>query len=204
MPVTQIKVGAIFVGWITCLFLLFIMAGAGIVALVATNADIATVPAQISSFGAISLNLMIFLAVFTAFFAGGYVSGRMAAFAGVLNGSMIVITSAITGFFLVMFVGIVGKNLGIDLMDPVSKAISSFSLFLFISTALALAGSILGGRFGEGYVDRLDLSLGVTKPGTAKAGSDKQRTTAKPQPATLKQPKQSPNKPNSKPTKKAS
>ncbi|MHB8840345.1 MAG: hypothetical protein ACYC56_00925 [Candidatus Aquicultor sp.] len=204
MPVTQVKVGAIFVGWITCLFLLFIMAAVGTIALVAANADITSVPAQISSFGTISLNLMIFLAVFTAFFAGGYVSGRMAAFAGVLNGSMIVITTAITGFFLVMFVGIVGKNLGIDLMDPVSKAISSFSLFLFISTAFALGGSILGGRFGEGYVDRLDLSLGVTKPGTAKAGSGKQQKAAKPQPTTLKQTKQSPNKPNSKQTKKAS
>ncbi|NCO66560.1 MAG: hypothetical protein COW32_06615 [Candidatus Aquicultor secundus] len=209
MFVSQIKVGAIFVGWITCLFLLFIMATAGIIALVATNADIATVPVQISSFATMSLNLIIFLAVFAAFFAGGYVSGRMAALAGALNGAMIVITTAITGFFLVMFMGIVGKNLGIDLMDPVSKTISSFSVFLFIATVFALGGSMLGGRFGEGYVDRLDLSLGITKPGAAKLGSGKQHqaakpATAKPQPTALKQTKQSPKKPGSKQTKKAS
>lgn len=203
MSVSQVKVGAIFVGWITCLFLLFIMAAAGIAALVATNTDITTVPHQISSFEAVSYNLIIFLAIFTAFFAGGYVSGRMAAYAGVLNGVMIVITTAITGFFMVLFIGIVGKNLGIDFMGPVSGALSSFTAFLLIAFLFALGGSMLGGRFGEGYIDRLDLALGVIKPGTGKQHS-KKPTASTSNSTPLKQAKQPPKKQGSKGTKKAS
>ena len=105
----------------------------------------------------------LFLA-FGIFFIGGYVAGRMAAYAGALNGAMVVLTNIIVLFLLGTFVVTFANKLGFDILDPILKALGTYGFGIFIALLFALIGSVLGGKLGEGYVDRLDLAIGAAAP----------------------------------------
>ncbi len=164
MSVSQIRLGAIFVGWITSIFLLFAIATGAAVAVVALGVDVTALTQKISRFTVLFLNLIVIFAIFFSFFIGGYVAGRMAAYAGALNGGMVVVTNVLVAALAVVFVVTFANKLGIEITNPLMKTLSSLAVGIFVVVSFALLGSILGGKYGEGYVDRLDLALGVTKP----------------------------------------
>lgn len=167
MSVSQIRLGAIFVGWITSIFLLFAIVAGAAVAVVALGVDVTALTQKISRFTVLSLNFIAIFAIFSSFFIGGYVAGRMAAYAGALNGGMVVVTNVLVAVLAIVFVVTFANKLGIEIANPLMKALSSLAVGIFVVIAFALMGSILGGKYGEGYVDRLDLALGVTKPAPA-------------------------------------
>lgn len=164
MSISRIRIGAIFVGWITSLFVLFSIAIGTLVTLVTLGVDIMTLPQKISGTAVLYTNFLIVLAFFATFFIGGYVAGRMSAYAGALNGAMVVVTSVLAVALGIVFVVTFTNKLGIGIANPLFKTLSSLAMGIFVVTAFAFMGSILGGKFGEGYVDRLDIALGITKP----------------------------------------
>lgn len=164
MSISQVRPGAIFVGWVIALFLLFMSASVMIAYFILQNIDPLASSSQSAQYPALSIGLLAFLAVFASFFAGGYVAGRMAAFAGAINGAMIVTTTVVITSFAIMFVSIVEGRLGVEILTPAIQAAAPHGFKIFTGLAFALFGSMLGGKYGEGYVDRLDLAMNVTKP----------------------------------------
>ncbi|HEY3373592.1 MAG TPA: hypothetical protein VGK02_00815 [Candidatus Aquicultor sp.] len=185
MPISQIRIGAIFVGWITSLFIILLAAATIVAGLIATGFDFANPSGGIHAPSSLFLSLIIFLSVFIAFFAGGYVTGRMAAFAGSVNGGMLVLTTIVTMSFAVLFIAIVERRLGFDLIGPATRAIAPFGFRIFAGVVFALVGSMLGGRYGEGYVDRLDLALNVTKPMPKKQRENEPAKSNRAKPSTV-------------------
>lgn len=164
MSVSQVKLGAIFVGWIISVFLLFVIIMGVAAAVVALGANVLSLTHKISGLTYFSLNLVVFLAIFVSFFIGGYVAGRMAAYAGALNGAMVVVTNVLVEILAIVFVIVFDNKLGIGIADPFIKTLSSLAVGIVVATAFALTGGVLGGKYGEGYINRLDLALGITKP----------------------------------------
>ncbi|MBS3909509.1 MAG: hypothetical protein KGZ93_07770 [Actinobacteria bacterium] len=162
MARSRVKLGAVFVGWvISCFMLLVMLVGTVSLALYA-GFDIAQLINGEQVIGGFYLNFALFISAFTAFFAGGYVSGRMAAVGGSINGVLVVVTSALTLFFAGTFTVIVGNALSIDVMGSIEAVTGAYRPLLMIAGVFALAGSVFGGRFGEGYIVRLDTALTLT------------------------------------------
>ncbi|MEW5706425.1 MAG: hypothetical protein AB1743_06465 [Actinomycetota bacterium] len=155
---SSIKLGAIFVGWITSLFITFLIAAVVATGMFIFKVDVAALPQKTHQFTSISFSLAVFIGSFIIFFLGGYVAGRMAAFAGIINGAMVVVTSLIVSIFAVIFFNVIEDKLGLDLLSQVQQAISPYFTLAFISILFAFAGSIIGGKVGEGYFERLELS----------------------------------------------
>lgn len=161
MARSRVKLGAIFVGWIiSCFMLLVMLVGAVGLALYA-GVDIASLITGEQRIGGFYLNFALFISAFMAFFAGGYVSGRMAAIAGTINGVLVVATSALTLFFAGTFIVIVGNALSIDVRASIEAVTGAYTTLLIIAGVFALAGGVFGGKFGEGYVVRLDTALAM-------------------------------------------
>jgi len=162
--VSQVRLGAVLVGWMVSISLLLLMAVAIVSYLVLGNADLSGTSNQSGFLESFSFKFLVLILVFAAFFAGGYVSGRMSAYAGAVNGAMVVATSFVVLFMFTLFITIVGNRMGLDAGEQLLAAIGAYKFQGFMFTLIALFGSALGGQYGEGYVDRLDLALGVTKP----------------------------------------
>jgi hypothetical protein len=164
MAIVRIKMGAVLVGWITCLFVLFAVIAVAAGAIFASGFDLTSIPYNLSKLGKeiplpVSVSLAIPAVMFLAFFIGGYVAGRMAALSGIINGAMTVATSALFLSLAVVFLKIVGRKLGIDLIGIANKTLAPFTVNLIEATVFAVAGSMLGGKLGEGYIKRLDSKL---------------------------------------------
>lgn len=164
MAISKVRLGAIFVGWITAMFLLLMLAAAIVAYVITSGIDLVSLTHNVSRFTMLSLGFLIILAVFSIFFIGGYVAGRMSALAGPLNGAMVLVTSIIAAILVITFAVTFGNKLGVNVLAPILNSLSSQSITIFILTAFALIGSIIGGKFGEGYIDRLDLALGIANP----------------------------------------
>ncbi|MBE0446633.1 MAG: hypothetical protein IBX64_00715 [Actinobacteria bacterium] len=159
MSVSRIKLGAILVGWITSLFILFVIIAGAIGIALSLNIDLASSLNKNGQPISFSFNFVIFVSMFISFFVGGYVAGRMAALAGAINGAMIVVLSLLALLFACTFVVIVGNSLGIDVLGPIIETIGSVATTLVIIVILAVIGGTLGGKLGEGYFIRLDTAL---------------------------------------------
>lgn len=162
--VSQVRLGAVLVGWTVSIALLLLMTVAVVSYLILGHADLSRTSSQSGFLQSFSFKFLVLILVFGAFFAGGYVSGRMSAYAGAVNGAMIVATSFVFIFMFTLFVTIVGNRMGINVGEQLLAVFGAHKFQAFIFTLFALIGSALGGQYGEGYVDRLDLALGVTKP----------------------------------------
>jgi hypothetical protein len=138
--------------------LLVLLAGSVGLALY-TGVDIASLLNGEQQLGGFYFNFALFVSVFAAFLAGGYVSGRMAAIAGSINGVLVVATSALTLFFAGTFIVIVGNAVSIDVMGSIEAVTGAYRPLLMIAGVFALVGGVIGGRFGEGYIVRLDAAL---------------------------------------------
>lgn len=164
MSVSNIKIGAIVVGWITSLFLLSATVIVAIGMMLVLGVDFESISQKTSQFTTTSFNLLIYFSIFACYFIGGYVAGRMSAYSGILNGFMVIILNLIAIILSYIFVVIVGDKLNVDIISSILQLLDPYKSSIFILTIMAIIGSIIGGRFGEGYVDRLDQSLGITAP----------------------------------------
>lgn len=164
MSVSNIKIGAVIVGWITSLFSIFSAIILTIGTMLALGIDYESMSQTTDQFTTNYFNLALYLAIFACYFTGGYVAGRMSAFSGILNGFMVIVLNLIAIILGYIFIVIVGNSLNIDIINPVLQMLDPYKTSIFILTMMAITGSVLGGRFGEGYVDRLDQSLGITAP----------------------------------------
>ncbi|MBI4734043.1 MAG: hypothetical protein HY779_04410 [Rubrobacteridae bacterium] len=155
MSSTRIKIGAIIVGWITSWFIIISAIATIAVAILLPGFDATLnsnfIPNEPPAYALASL----MLAVFLAFFAGGYVSGRMAALSGMVNGVMVVAITFLFFAFAITFLSIVGQKLGINLIGIAGKSLSPYGGYFSGAILLAIAGSLAGGKLGEGYFERI-------------------------------------------------
>jgi hypothetical protein len=162
MTIPNIKMGAVLTGWVTSIFaFLAIIAFAGAV-LLKTGFDFAALAGNANGISAQSpaiIYLVMFGSIPAAFFVGGYVSGRMAAISGIANGAMTIVTTILFTILAATFFSIVGEKMDINLIGMATKALSPFMLYALLALVVATATAIAGGKFGEGYIDRLNISL---------------------------------------------
>lgn len=159
MSASRIKLGAILVGWVISLFTLLIVTAGAIIAALMLEVDVTSSLTKSGQSSNLYLDLIIIASILISFLVGGYVTGRMSALAGGINGAMVVVTSLLALFFIGTFAVIVGDSLDIDVMGPFLDSTESLTITLFIIIVISIAGGVFGGRFGEGYVKRLDRAI---------------------------------------------
>jgi len=183
MVKSHVKLGAVLVGWVISYFTLFVILAGSVGLALYGGLDITKLVGGDYEFQGFYLNFAIFMSVFTAFFIGGYVAGRMAAIAGSTNGFLVVMTNILMIFFAGTFVTIIGNSLDIDVMGPIGEITKSYTPMFIVSGLFALAGGIFGGRLGEGYISRLDRTL-AKRAQKAQSTKKPATTSPKPKPAT--------------------
>jgi uncharacterized membrane protein len=115
--------------------------------------------------GGIAAGVALVVATFLAYLWGGYVAGRMARGAGILNGALVPIVALVIGAIVGAVVFALGSQLnaqGVNLpfnlsaVTQTNKA-QTWGLGLSIATLVAMfAGGILGGALGERWHHKLE------------------------------------------------
>jgi hypothetical protein len=169
--------GAVLTGWVATIFAFLAIISFASAILFKTGFDFTAIVGNANNIGTQSpaiLYLVIFGSIPAAFFVGGYVAGRMAAISGIANGSMTIVTTILFTVLGATFFSIVGEKMDVNLIGMATKALSPFMLYAFLALILATATAIAGGKFGEGYIDRLNnnLSKGFENDSSATAMID--------------------------------
>ena len=159
--------GACFFGWLTAtgmaVLLTALLAAAGTGLGLATNlnpANAANQPRTIGLVGAIILLVIIFL----AYFAGGYVAGRMARFNGARQGLGVWLWAVIIAVVVAILGMVAGTkfnllaNLNTVPRIPINEGdLTTAGIITAVAVALvALVGAILGGLSGMSFHRRVD------------------------------------------------
>ncbi len=162
------KFGACFFGWLTAtgmaVLLTGLLAAAGTGLGLATNVN-PTDPgaAPIETVGLVS-GLVLLVIILVSYFAGGYVAGRMARFAGAKQGLGVWLWAVIIAIVVAILGAVAGSqfNLLANLNGfpriPVNEGdLTTAGIITAIAVALvALIGAILGGLAGMAYHRRVD------------------------------------------------
>ncbi|MBL8159097.1 hypothetical protein JNJ66_01435 [Candidatus Saccharibacteria bacterium] len=161
--------GAAFYGWlvavaISVLLLALISAGGTVIALTTNTAieDLGQQPEAVQTIGLVG-GILLALALTLAYFAGGYVAGRMSRFDGGRQGAGV----WVIGLLAIIASALLGTVLGaqynllqqINLPNiPVNGVTYSDGgiLALIVTLLLTLMAAIAGGRVGEGYHHKVD------------------------------------------------
>lgn len=156
-----IKFGVAFFGWLTATGLMVILSAiaAAIIAAFGFEADAVEV-----DFGAALASAIVLLAIlFVSYFAGGYVAGRMARFAGAKQGLAVWIWGMVVTGVLIAVAAIAGSQL-----DVLSRAgivpqiafgpdqVLGTALTIAGAVVLSLLGAVLGGIAGMRFHRRVD------------------------------------------------
>jgi hypothetical protein len=161
-----IKIGSAFFGWLTAtamaVLLVAVVTAAGRAGFLA-GTDLIAEAGQASS-GGVAASITLVSIPFLAYFAGGYVAGRMARFNGIGQGLMVWLWTVIlaAGVALLAIVG--GGQLGVlatlnsFLRFPVGDGqLSTGGVIAAIAVAAsALLGAVLGGITGVHYHRKVD------------------------------------------------
>lgn len=162
-----IKVGSAFFGWLAAVGtgVLLTALVAGVAAAIGLNigfqqvADAAEENAETAGLiGAIILIVLMFI----AYFAGGYVAGRMARFDGAKQGVMVFLWGLIVAVVVAIVVAIGGDNF--DLLArtnglpriPIDDLTTASIVTAVLLAAAMLLGAILGGIAGMRFHRRVD------------------------------------------------
>ncbi|GAA4960894.1 hypothetical protein [Kineococcus glutinatus] len=166
-----VKVGSAFFGWLTAtgtaVLLTALLTGAGAAVGAATDTDAATAAdgagdniATVGLFGAIALLVVLFV----AYFAGGYVAGRMARFNGAKQGVAVWLWAVVIAVVVAVVTAVAGSRF--DLLGrlgsfptlPVSGQDLSTAAIVtaVVAVLVALAGAVLGGLTGMRFHRRVD------------------------------------------------
>jgi hypothetical protein len=170
-----IKFGSGFFGWLTALglgiVLMAIVAGTGVVVSLGTgtSAEEATnqvqeAPEALGLVGIISVLVILFI----AYFAGGYVAGRMARFSGAKQGLAVWIWAIVVAVILAIVAAIAGEdynilaNLNVFPRIPINEGTLTTTAIItaVLAAIVPLLAAILGGTTGMRYhrkVDRVGL-----------------------------------------------
>ena len=111
--------------------------------------------------------VVVGIALFVAFFVGGYVTGRMVRFDGGRNGVLTVLWGLVLAFIIAIFPTFLPGTLFRLLRDVVNESvlptigglleIGAAGLGILIGALLlALLGGLIGGRFGNRYHTKID------------------------------------------------
>ncbi|WP_139416917.1 hypothetical protein [Agromyces laixinhei] len=166
-----VKIGSAFFGWLTATGLAAILTGLltaagvafGLVGVQDRNATAGNALLEAEAVGWISAGVL-FVTVLVAYYAGGYVAGRMARFSGVAQGVAvwvwalaIAIIVAVAGFVLGTQVDLLGR---LDAFARIPVSEGTLTIVGVISAAAvavtSLGGAILGGVVGARYHRRVD------------------------------------------------
>jgi amino acid transporter len=166
------KFGSAFFGWLTAtglaVLLLGILSGIG-VGVAATNGDAKNAATDNATTTTIVGAIVLLVVVVIAYFAGGYVAGRMARFNGIRQGVAVWLWAVIVTVILAVIGVIAGSQF--DVLNRLGtiptgsingNATVGGVITLVLVVILALVGAILGGLTGMRYhrkVDKVGLGL---------------------------------------------
>lgn len=158
--------GAAFFGWLVtngvAVLLLALLAAAGSGYLAASDTNVSGLQSEASSIG-FGSGLAILLVMVIAYYAGGYVAGRMSRFDGGRQGLGVWIIGVVVALLVAIAGGAIGSNL--DALRQVSLpslpidggAVTTAGLLGLLLTAVLTAGAaMLGGKTGARYHRKID------------------------------------------------
>ena len=161
------KRGAAFFGWLVAIGLIALLTG--IVGAVAAGVDYATTidwtaaKADAGTIGVVSgAVLVVILAI--AYYPGGYVAGRMARFDGARQGFGVWLIGVLVTVVVAGIAALAGSQYDVLNMDLPSLPIADHTLTAGGLVALAAAvvvtlfAALIGGKAGQRYHRRIDLS----------------------------------------------
>ena len=159
------KVGAAFFGWLVAVGLTLLLAGlAGGIGAAIGAADLAPAPtsADAASVGLTSAVLALVVLV-VAYFAGGYVAGRLARFDGARNGFLTWLIGAVVTLAAAVAVAVAGAGYNLfqlvqlPAVPVTAEQLTVGGLLTLAAIALGtLVAAVLGGAAGQRYHHRVD------------------------------------------------
>jgi amino acid transporter len=161
------KFGACFFGWLTAtgmaVLLTALLAAAGAGLGLATNLNPTNVPNQPQTIGLVGA-IVLLVIIFLAYFAGGYVAGRMARFNGARQGLGVWLWAVIIAVVVAILGMVAGTkfnllaNLNTFPRIPINEGdLTTAGIITAVAVALvALVGAILGGLSGMSFHRRVD------------------------------------------------
>ncbi|MEJ3653644.1 hypothetical protein WEH80_11730 [Actinomycetes bacterium KLBMP 9759] len=156
-----IKWGAAFFGWLAVTGTAVLLTA--IAAMIGTVTGITLTPTSLTAYG-VTTAIVLLAILFVAYYAGGYVAGRMARFDGFKQGLgvwlwSLLVAAAVTAFGLATgprFTGLAE----LDGLPPIPSTPEMLStpgvLAALVALAAALIGALLGGLAGMHYHRRID------------------------------------------------
>ncbi|MDK3258022.1 hypothetical protein [Blastococcus capsensis] len=162
-----IKWGSAFFGWLSAnglaVLLIALLSAAGVALGLTQGIPSTDAAAQEASTIGIVGGIVLLVVLFLAYFAGGYVAGRMARFDGVRQG----IAVWVVGLLVVLALAILGLVLGSEYnvlqqlnlpRIPIDEGTATTAgiITLVAILLLTLLGAILGGKLGERYHRKVD------------------------------------------------
>jgi hypothetical protein len=179
------KLGSAFFGWLTAIGLAVLLTAlaSAIGAAVAASTDPARItPETLRTVGIISA-VVLAIILFIAYFAGGYVAGRMARFDGAKQGFAVWLWAVVIAVVLALVAAVAGSQFNVlSTLNtfpriPVSEGSMTASgiITLLVAALIALIAAVLGGKAGMKFhrkVDQVgvDYETGLTR----EAGSDRE------------------------------
>jgi hypothetical protein len=159
------KVGAAFFGWLVAVGLTVLLAGlAGGIGAAIGAADLAPAPtsADAASVGLTSAVLAVVVLV-VAYFAGGYVAGRLARFDGARNGFLTWLIGAVVTLAAAVAVAVAGAGYNLfqlvqlPAVPVTAEQLTVGGLLTLAAIALGtLVAAVLGGAAGQRFHHRVD------------------------------------------------
>jgi hypothetical protein len=164
--------GAAFFGWLVTtglsVILIALLGAAGSAVAVSTIHSVNTVSGQTTATVGIVSGILLLIALAIAYYAGGYVAGRMARFDGARQG----FGTWLIGILLTVLLGALGAAAGskYNVMQqlnlphlPINQG--SFTtgglLTSLAAIVITLLAAVLGGKAGEGYHRKIDAAAEV-------------------------------------------
>ncbi|MET0909617.1 MAG: hypothetical protein ABWZ99_09110 [Ilumatobacteraceae bacterium] len=164
-----LNIGAVFFGWIVAIGVAILLAGiiGAILTAVGSSVDVTQSDAERSA-GTIGLSTSVTLLVILAlaYYAGGYVAGRMSRFDGARQGFGVWILGLVVTIVAIVLGAIFGSRYNVlERVDLPNIPISSEELTWGAVIAavavvvLTMLAALLGGMVGHRYHDRVDRAV---------------------------------------------
>jgi hypothetical protein len=162
-----IKWGAAFFGWLTAnglaVLLIALVSAAGVALGLSQGIDSTNAATQQADTLGIAGGIALLVILFLAYFAGGYVAGRMARFDGVRQG----VATWVIGLLVVLLLAVAGVVLGSQYnvlqqlnlpRIPIDEGTATTAgiVTLVAILVVTLIGAILGGKLGDRYHRKID------------------------------------------------
>ena len=160
------KFGSAFFGWLTAtgMAALLTALASAIGVAIATNTSPDRITGQtLRTVGIVSV-IVVAIILFIAYFAGGYVAGRMARFDGAKQGVAVWLWAVVIAIVLAILAAVAGSqfnllsNLNAFPRIPVNEGdlTTTGIVTLIIAAVIALIAAILGGKAGMNFHRRVD------------------------------------------------